>query len=444
MTQAPAKLPWPTLGFALLVRFVLMPITLHPDLLSIQYYTSLLWTEGVWDFYGSWWGKMNLEHFGVTFYPPLVYYLIAFSQGISRLLSPSFIKIVSDYHALFLQNPELDAVKFLARHSLNDRLWFTFWSKWLYLLTDCLSFGVFTLFFKNSPERRLQFQKTWLWSPVLLFSSYIFGQYRILTAFFMILMMVFFSRRKLVPAFFCLGCAALLDHYPWVLFIPYFLIFIRNDRASIRSLIALAAPLILILVPLAISSRGQVAYVYASPLFVRLAMTGIVNAGGIWTAHLGRSLMVLGYAVLLAGLWRFRRAGFSESWEQKWNLSLDATLCVLLLIYATGRTSAHYFMWILPFWIYRHTLGVPWPKMLSTLAVGLLFFFNLDTRELNLGLFIPLDPGYFMSIPSLHEIMAPHLPWGKFIGAARVCFSFLCFFFVYRIGWQSLVHRSKG
>ncbi|OGW84509.1 MAG: hypothetical protein A3C35_02430 [Omnitrophica bacterium RIFCSPHIGHO2_02_FULL_46_11] len=437
-SRKPLTVSFLTLGLALVLRLCLMPIALHPDLLAIQYYTSLLWTEGVWDFYGSWWGKMNLEYFGITFYPPLAYYLIAFSHGISCLFSPSFIRIMGDYHALFLQNPQIDAVKFFARHALNDRLWFTFWSKWLYLLVDCLSFGVFALFFKDSAERRLQFQKAWLWSPVLLFSTYIFGQYRILPAFFMILILVFLSHRKLVPAFFCLGCLALLDHYPWPLFIPYFLIFIKNDRTSIYSLIALAAPLILVLSPLAISSRGQVAYAYASPLYVKLAMTGIVNAGGVWTAQLTRFLMALGYGALLAGLWKFRKAGFSGSWDQKLNLSVDATLCVLLLIYATGRTSTHYFMWILPFWIYRHTLGVPWPKMLSVLAVGLLFFFNLDNRELNMGLFIPLNPEYFMSLPSLHEIMAPYVPWGKFIGVARVCFSFLCLFFVYRICRESL------
>lgn len=432
------------LSLALLLRLCLMPITLHPDLLAIQYYTSLLWTEGVWDFYGSW-GKINLQYFGITFYPPLVYYLLAFSQGIPQLVSSSFAHILSDYHALFLQNPDINAVQFFARHSLSDRLWFAFWGKWFYFFVDFLSFAVFTFFFKDSASRRLQFQNAWLWNPVLLFSTYIFGQYRILTAFFMILMLVFLSHRKLVAAFFCLGCAALLDHFPWLLFIPYFLIFMGDDRTSIRSLISLAAPLILILGTLMITSKGLVIYAYGSPLYVQLAMTGIVNAGGIWTAYLGRFLMALLYGMVLAGLWKFRREGCLKSWEEKWNLSLDATLCVLLLIYATGRTSAHYFMWILPFWLYRHAIGVPWPKALSVLAVGLLFFFNLDNRELNMGLFLPLDPEYFMSIPSLHEIMAQHLPWGKLIGAARVLFSCLCLFFVYQICRESLQRCSaKG
>jgi len=170
--RTPSKPPLLTLGLALLVRLILMPITLHPDLLAIEYYPSLLWSQGIWDFYGSWVGKINLEHLGILFYPPLAYYLVALLQVISgAALSPSFTRILDAYHVSFVQNPRMDAVDFFALFSLSDRLWFTFWSKWVFFLVDVFAFVAFTLFFKDTETRRLQFQKAWLWSPVLLFST---------------------------------------------------------------------------------------------------------------------------------------------------------------------------------------------------------------------------------------------------------------------------------
>ena len=47
----------------------------------------------------------------------------------------------------------------------------------------------------------------------------------------------------------------------------------------------------------------------------------------------------------------------------------------------------------------------------------------MESTSLNFGLFIPLNPDYFMSIPSLHEVMVRVVPWGKVIGSARCLFS---------------------
>src|SRR6185295_8365205 len=95
--------------------------------------------------------------------------------------------------------------------------------------------------------------------------------------------------------------------------------------------------------------------------------------------------------------------------------------------------SFHYFMWVLPFFLFVRSESEPWPSFWSAVLVLLLALFTLDGRRLNLELFVPVDPVYFSSLPSLHEFMDRWLPWGKAVAAARLCFSALCLFLAWRL-----------
>jgi len=73
---------------ALLIRLILMTITLHGDLLFIHHFPAFLSYHAIWDVYG-YFGDYYLSY-GFTYYPPLIYFLMAFSQVAVGGLNPDF------------------------------------------------------------------------------------------------------------------------------------------------------------------------------------------------------------------------------------------------------------------------------------------------------------------------------------------------------------------
>ncbi len=416
---------------ALILRLLLMPVSMHPDLLFVNYFPYFLSYKGVWDVYG-YFGDHYLKY-GFTYYPPFVYYLTAFAQWAVKMQNPGFDVFMSHVHELiyFEKGASSPFQRYLAPFQVLQSLQFVFWMKWPYLVADALCIWVLLRkpFLTGAGKGGRSLVRAWLFNPVLLFSVYIFGQYRIYSAFFVWLVIYLMRVEKTQWAFFVIGLMGLADNFPLILLLPAALIFGKSWKERMLLLLIAAIPMAFLLIPLAVSSKGYVFYAYASPLVQKLASQGILRHYPEIVGPICKGIFLTSFLFTVFFL-TFKKLTRPAAVKP---LFVYVSLGLLLVLYATSTSSVHYFMWALPFFLIVRDEGEPWPRTLSGIFVVLLFLFNLDSRGTKLGLLMPLNTDYFMSLLSLHEWVDSYVPWGKLIGLSRVSFSVLCLFFAVRL-----------
>ena len=416
--------------WALLVRLIFMPTTMHSDLLFTNYFPYFLSQHGVWDIYG-YFGDHYLQQ-GHTYYAPLIYYLTGLAQWVLRPFNPGFDEFMNHAHELMYSGSVGPIGDYLSPFSLFQRLRFVFMMKLPYLAADALCIILIAKIFTSEQEKRRALI-LWLFSPVLIFSIYIFGTYRIYPALTVWYFIYLIQKDKKVLAAFIFGALCLMDSFPWILMAPVFLALGRDWRERVRLGFTALGIFGAVFGALYVSSHGFVKYAYISPVLKKAAFQSLTNHFALSVTLVAKSVFLALYFLILIKLFRARRAMAFLTSEKRAELIVCLSAAILFIFYATSQTLAHYFMWILPFFVILQAKGEPWRPSLSWILIGLLFLFNLDKRTLNLGLLMPLDPVFFLSVPSLHEVMDRWLPWGKVVGAGRLLFSFLCLIFAWDI-----------
>ena len=418
---------------ALVLRLVLMPITMHSDLLFTNVFPHFLSSKGVWDIYG-YFGDYYLAKEGHAYYAPLVYYLTGFAQSVLRPLNPGFNAFMEHTHRLMHDRLAGSIADYLLPFSPAQRFRFVFMMKLPYLAAEggCLFF--ITRIFKHSGRERERALFFWLWSPVLIFSIYIFGTYRIYPALATWALIYFALKDHKAWSAVCLGLLCLMDNFPWILFAPFILMLGKDWRQ--RAGLGFVALLVFgsVFIPLYFHSHGFAKYAYLAPVLTKAASQGLTGGSSPEITLAVKAVFGFLYLGLLFKLLKHSRNSLKTmDISRRTELVVWTSASVLLAFYASFQTLAHYFMWVLPFFVIIQAKGEPWKPAFTWALLTFLFLFNLDTRTLNWGLFIPLDPVYFLSKPSLHEVMDQWLPWGKVVAMARILFSILCLEFVRRI-----------
>jgi len=415
---------------AIALRLLFMPIALHGDLLFINYFPHFFSYHGIWDIYG-YFGDRFLKFYGISYYPPLTYYAIGISQFLLRPLNPDLSLWVNRVHDLMHSGAGRPIFDCLGDFSRAKTLWVLFWMKFPYLLIEAVSFTVALDLFKTSGEKR-RAAIVWVSSPVILFSCYVFGQYRIFSVLTMLLAVWALQRGRQVLSGAMVGLTCLMENYA-VLLLPFlFLAVPGNGRRKIRWLAAAIAVVSAVGIPLYFSSKGHVLDAYFSPRLMEAATTkSIFNHYSNILNPIAKGILLLSYSFVFFYLVKFVKR--YKAPEAEAALFVSVPLMLLMILYATSITSIHYLMWSFPFLLVLQVRGEPWRPGLTWLMIGLVFFFNLDGRSMNLALFAPLDPAYFSSLPSFHERLDAILPWGKVVAGARFLFSVICLYFAWRI-----------
>ena len=419
-----------------------MPITMHGDLIFIQYFPYFLSYKGVWDIY-SYFGDHYLSQ-GYTYYPPLVYYVVAFFQWVFQRADTLFGAFMLHAEPLVYWAREHNTLtqEYLTPYTSRQIFQLVFYMKLPYLLADL---GCLWLLGKIYSARKQEAWLCWLWSPVLIFSTYISGQYRSLSALVLwgVLFAVYKNKKNAAALLF--GVLCLMESYPLYLLLPSLLVLGDGwkERAKLLALVLL--PLVLLLTPLALSSKGHVFYAYFSPVIAKTVSQGISSRYPFLSAVLGKVILAAAFAGMAFVLAAKKQNGTPAG---RYRLFVYVNAAMLLVLYAVTTTSVHYFMWVLPFYAAIRLDGPPWKKAWSAALVACLFLFNLDMRPLNLGLFMPLGPERFLSYPSLHEwVSGLGFPWAAVVGLSRLAFSALCLCFAVNIYFwriRPLLYNADG
>jgi len=182
-------LKWIVIG--LLLRLIFMSITLHGDLLHMNWTAYFLTYRGYLIP-----GEMH--------HPPLLYYTISFFQLLFKPVMPLYADGLRPAIS-WTQGPHV--------------FWYLFLLKSYYLIFDLGVAFLLIRLIKGGKKKLLAF-KLWMLNPVVIFTSYFQGQFDVVPTFFVVLSLYYIVKNKLAGSFFCLGIGAALKNFPFFFLLP--------------------------------------------------------------------------------------------------------------------------------------------------------------------------------------------------------------------------------
>ena len=360
---------WWILALGVILRLVLMPITLHPDLLGHSFSAYFLAYEGEINLYETL-AKLPADHplvknFGVSdifIYPPLTYYTLGlFRILVKPLADPNFIpwlwsnlSQIHSYPCLFEQ---------------------LFLFKLPYLFLDVgLAFLLMALF--TEPKQKKLAFAFWMLNPLAIYVTFMIGQLDLLPTFFTVLSLFLFKRKKIYWSAVAMGVAASYKMYPLFLLFP--LAFLGSEKLFERlKIVAVGlAPFVFFIAPY-LGSAAFRAQVF-SPKSQKMLYMGWPLSGA----------EVVYPFVIFVGLIYFL-AYYSR---RKIDLAVYF-LAILLITFSVTHFHPQWFLWVMPFLIWelienQFKNWVLTAVILSSWLIITLFF----EPSLSYGLFNPIWP----------------------------------------------------
>ncbi len=408
------------LGF--LLRMIFIPFTMHNDILHTHMFASKLAYQGIYDIYG--YIKVNfyetLAGKGLNYYPPLTYFLLGSFYVVVKPITSGFGNWMETVTQMSMLG---DRQNYLELFSIpfNQLGYYISLMKVPYLLFDLLCAFVIMLYFKNAQESVRAF-KLWMINPVVIFGSYIFGQFDIMLAFFLLLSLLLIAKRRLNIGMLIIGCSTLLKPSSLVLILPMSLLLGVNLKQAMKLMLISVAPILLVMLPFYISTGN---YVLSAmfPIFVVKSGASIIDTIEF---TIGKMIFITCYGLLVCRLVFWKKA--------RYNLSFDGwkyILCVMLLSYFIFYSPVHYFQWVIPLLIIGIVNGNI-PRKIYVFQIVCLFLYALNSRELCWQLLLPVDPEYFYNLRGLPEFMNQFLKWGVVMRLARLLFYGCSFFIIWK------------
>lgn len=358
------------LGIAVILRLLLMPFFAHVDLFSEyrRVFYALengLFTDNSHRFV-TYWIEMLFSALSLLF--------INVTEGLFHLEDPArSTSNLTDY-AFFLNDPNV------FRH--------LFFFKLPYLLFDIATAVIIWRFIDNPSHKRIALL-LWLFNPLTLFATYIFGRFEVISLFFLALTayQLKFDRRLLAAV--CLGLALHCREIN-IIFLPYFLIAIIDFKDHwVRNIIMI------------VSSAAIILGIYVLPDSLLTALGGNVhlytNPDAAYGNDSFKKLLSLGYywfypvVIGLAGLALFGWENGNRSHAERF---IIMCACVLFVYFSFNVHSIHYASWLVLFPILctQFERRVVFPFVLLFGAWLVLWLLKTDNGVFTLFLAGPLNP----------------------------------------------------
>lgn len=398
----------------IVIRFILMPITLHADLLGHSFSTYFFAYEGKVNIYEHLLSLPQshplVRNFGVSdifIYPPLTY----FTLGIFRVL----IKPFSD--------PTL--LPYLMRYSWETYpraqfMWHLFLFKLPYLFIDISMAFLLSKLFSQEKNKKVAFS-LWIFNPVTLYATFMQGQFDIIPTLFTLLSLYFARKKKYSEAALALGIGGSYKMYPLFLLPAAAFVFGEKFKEKIKYLVIGITPFLATILPF-LNSAAFRQMVLFSPknqkmLFMNWAVTA---AEGLYP-----------YIVVLVLIYLF-------CYYLSRRLDLNYVyLAILLLFFSVTHYHPQWFLWVTPFLVVELVENKFRNLILFVIFIAswliLTLFFD---SSLHVGLFqvVIKDLG---NAPSLVEILANYFDPNQIKSIIRSVFAGASLFYILQKSYTS-------
>jgi len=405
------------LSFA--IKFILMPISVHADLFSINYYPPLLVRHNVWDVY-SYIDKTKPSLF---FYPPLSYYLIGAFQYFDQLFSDTFLDWMDAQRTLYEQGFKGQASQYIIAvpnpHIFRD----LFLAKIPYFVFDIFSLIILWQFVKKKIINKWALA-LWFLNPALLYNSYIFGHLDIIPIFFILLGFYFLTKGKIATSVFSLGVAGAFKLYPFMLVPLIILVFSKSPKEWFKLGFISTLPFFIALLPTIINNPHLAISAFTVKLFN--AYHTDIRGWERYSDLIKYTIIFVSYLSLLFLSWKLKV-------KDKFELTVGVSLIsILLLLNFVFRAHFHYLLWVAPYIIlwFKNVKTATLIILLQTISFA---SYKILANQLQAGLFAPLNPKYFSTLPTFNELIGQVMPYRIISTIGFLIFSLLSLWIIGQI-----------
>ena len=394
-----------------IIRLLLMPTTLHPDLWGHSFSAYFLAYKGEWNLYDTLVALPQshplVANFGVGdifIYPPLAYYTL----GLFRILVKPFTDL-GFIPWLWSNLGDIHSYPSLMRH--------LFFFKIPYLFIDVFLGFILASFFKEQRKKRLAFM-LWMFNPVTLFATFMVGQFDVLPTLFAVLALWAAVKGKKVWSMIFLGIGGSYKMFPLLLIPPTAFILGEKFREKIKLFIVGFLPFIFFIVPF-INSKAFRAMTF-SPKSQKMLFMGWPVSG----AEVIYPFLIFLMIIYLANYY-LKNKNFSLIK----NLNIYY-LAIFLLTFSVTHYHPQWFLWVTPFLILDWVFNDGKNKLL----IGILFLCWLVITflfepSLSVGLFNPVWP-QLNDFVGLSEILGKYTDVFQFKSVIRSIFAGTCVFYL--------------
>ncbi|MFQ6066291.1 MAG: hypothetical protein ACE5K3_03315 [bacterium] len=386
-------LKWILVG--LLIRLALMPFTIHGDIVGRNWTAYFLTYQGYLP-----------SHY--MHHPPLAYYIMSFFQFLFKPVMPFYGD--SPYSAGHWTNGP-----YVFR--------FLFLLKSYYLFFD---FGAAFLLLRliDGQKKRLLAFKFWILNPVIIFVTYIHGQFDILPTFFLTLSLYYTAKNRLVRSFFWLGIGAAIKNFLFLYLVPSIILLGKGKIEKLKLLLWATVPYLALIYPYLGKPGSQDIGVWSGQS--QRILDFEFNLGDFDRVY----VFIIGYTIISVFTYIHDHASNGKvMYERVWRVEL----MVSLWLYITVLFHPQWFVWIMPLL----TLFILENKRLITLYWLLVICFFVYTFRWGRGLFgrlfMPIDPVFFSKIKSPAEFIVSFYPYARFIHIFRSIFAGVLIWMMYEV-----------
>jgi len=371
-----------------------MPFFAHPDIFWINagpYHLS----DGCWNIYSVHGDKSNIHLFK---YPPLAYYLLGLNITIVKPLihSPDFFANLSDIHSY---------PNWFAKPGIFQSLFFL---KLIYLIFDILLIYLIARLFAGYYQSALI--KFWAFSPLIIYSTYMYGQFDIIPVFFIVSALFFFKNENYDLSIAMLSIAGMLKHFPFLL-LPFFLIFTPARLVVKPRLIAIAIiPYILLSTPFLTTRSFYSDVLLNSSEYLR-----------------GANAFIIIYSLLIISAFIFGR-----NHNNKFRLLVSFSFLTLSAYLIAAQFHPQFIIWICPFLLIFLTEYKNYSGFYIALIILYFIFINELGRNSTVLLLLPLDNELAL-LPSINSIVEKYINFESIIQLTRYLMGviFIIYFILY-------------
>ena len=385
--------------FAIAIRLILMPISVHSDLFFINMFPNLLFSQGVFEIFS--YLEKNFPQTRLSYYTPLTYYTFVLFQYPYHLVSNSFSTWMTDLYQFYINRTQIAYTKDYLQQITNAFLFRDlFLAKIPYLIFEAGSLFILFKFIKAKYLRPTSII-AWLFAPIIIYSTYIHGQYDIIPAFF-VLFAFFLLRKNPYIALIAFGVAAAFKNYSLLFILIVSFIYGKTVGEKLKMMLIGFIPYAVSLIPVFINDPKLSVYaLFPKPYFV----TSLPLSG--WPL-ISRYLHLL--TLLLSELLVFLLA-FLINTKDKWQTALSLCLFAIPLVLAFAPLVVfQYLVWAFPLtilWIRKAKTAYLFVTAQTLLAAS----FMLLANHVQLGLFAPLNPAYFSSLATFNQLISKVIPY---------------------------------
>lgn len=381
---------------SVLIRLVLMPITLHTDLLHIWSVPALA-LEGIWDPYSHATQNYSQIASGIfdVYYGPFSYISNAIFMFFLRPFSVTLVPWLTEVRNMVFSLSDFPLEAYFSSLSQKDLLTNLFLLKFPYLVYESIVIWGIWIFSKNDHRKLLV--TVWLFNPVVIYSTYIMGQNDVFTAGILLMAVLAGSRRRVFLSTLLLVLGIMIKTLPIVLIPVFSFIFARSWFGRLKHFGLTLSLFALLNIPWTKDAqRLVIAYfppVMASPIDLALRPDSMIT------------MLKLALSLLTAS-WLFFKIVIAKKIYEPNHLIELTTIALLLFFSAYRGALLNHYIVLIPFLLFkwshsRHLVG----KMY--LFSALLFVTHIYTRPLQWELFAPLRINAISSLPSTREMINP-------------------------------------